>query len=71
MRSNKDSNADARERETSEKLIGRARDTLSSISLEEIVTALHYRFTYKWEWDAFKERLAASEKEPVGTKDTP
>lgn len=61
----------ASELKTSEKLITRARDALHSITLEEIVTALHRRFPYQWEWDAFKERLAASEKESIGTKDKP
>ena len=53
------------------KLIKRATDALSSIGLEEIVIALHRRFTFQWEWAAFKGRLAASEKEPIGTKDKP
>ena len=56
---------------TDQKLIKRATDALSSIGLEEIVIALHRRFTFRWEWDAFKGRLAASEKEPIGTKDRP
>lgn len=61
----------ASELRTSEKLIERARDALSSISLEEVVTTLHRRFSYRWEWDAFKQRLADSERELIGTKDKP
>lgn len=61
----------ASELKISEKLITRARDALSSISLDEIVTTLHQRFTYQWEWDAFKQRLEDSEKELIGTKDRP
>jgi len=60
-----------REGEVSERLIKRVRDALSSVSLEEIVVALHQRFSYRWEWDAFKARLKASESEPIGTKDKP
>jgi hypothetical protein len=63
--------AEERERKSADRLIERARDALSSIALEEIVVALHRRFTYQWEWNAFKERLAASEKELIGTKDRP
>lgn len=66
-----DQKTTAHGRKVSEKLITRARDALSSISLEEIVIALHRRFTYQWEWDAFKGRLSASEREPIGTKDKP
>lgn len=59
------------EQRTSEKLIQRARDAIAAIALEEVVVALHRRFECQWQWDAFKKRLAESEKEPANVKVRP